>query len=102
MSSRTRRVSSKQRAAAVLKKAGKDFRDNKLILLATSMRVDPMAAVKTQIDAMVAELKKTQVAEDDKKEYCRTEIRQNEVDTSTEKKNKASIEQKMADLAQTS
>lgn len=103
LSSRTRRMSSKQqRAAMMLKKAGKNFRDQRLILLATSMKVDPMAAVKKQIDAMVAELKKTQVEEDEKKEYCRTELRQNEVDSSTEKKNKAAVEQKMADLAQMS
>merc|ERR1719160_2014173 len=92
-------MTSKQRAATVLKKAGKDFRDNRLILLATSMRNDPMAAVKKQIDSMVVELKKTQVAEDEKKEYCRTEIRQNEVDTRTAKKNKADTEQKMEDLS---
>merc|ERR1719326_1034436 len=102
LSSRTHRMNSKERAAMVLKKAGKNSRDNRLILLATSMRTDPMAAVKGQIDAMVVELKKTQKDEDEKKEYCRTELRKNEVDTRTEKKNKADTEQKMEDLEQTS
>lgn len=86
----------------VLKKAGKDSRDIRLIQLATSLKADPMAAVKKQIDAMVVELKKTQKEEDDKKEYCRTEIRQNEVDTRTQTKGKADTEQKMEDLKQTS
>merc|ERR1719265_1132758 len=98
LTSRTHRMNSKERAAMVLKKAGKNSRDNRLILLATSMRTDPMAAVKGQIDAMVVELKKTQKEEDEKKEYCRTELRKNEVDTRTQKKEKADTEQKMEDL----
>lgn len=98
LTSRTHRMNNKERAAMVLKKAGKNSRDNRLILLATSMRTDPMAAVKGQIDAMVVELKKTQKEEDEKKEYCRTELRKNEVDTRTQKKEKADTEQKMEDL----
>jgi hypothetical protein len=100
LSSRTRRMNSKQRAAMVLKNAGKHIRDTRLIQLATSLRKDPMAAVKTQIDAMVVELKKTQKEEDEKKEYCRTELRQNEVDTRKQKKGKEDTEMKMQDLEQ--
>lgn len=102
LSMRTRRMSSKDRAAKILRQAGLKAHDRGLILLATSARSDPMAAVKKQIDGMVVELKKTQTEEDEKKEYCRTEIRQNEVDTREQTKSKADVEQKIADLTQTS
>merc|ERR1712224_645299 len=67
-------MSAKEQAAKLLRKAGIKAHNRNLILLATAARQDPMAAVKTQIDAMVAELKKTQKEEDEKKEYCETEI----------------------------
>merc|ERR1719386_101365 len=99
---RTRRMSAKDRAAKLLKQAGIKAHNPNLVLLATSARQDPMAAVKTQIDAMVAELKKTQKEEDEKKEYCETEIKTNEKDIKAKEKAKASLEQKIADLEQTS
>merc|ERR1719265_3038839 len=102
LSMRTRRMSSKDRAAKLLRKAGIKAHNQNLVLLATSARQDPMAAVKGQIDAMVAELKKTQKEEDEKKEYCETEIKANEKDIKEQKKSKASIEQSIADLEQTS
>merc|ERR1719207_64344 len=100
---KTRRMSSREQAAKILKKAGIKSHNRALIQLASSAKLgDPMAAVKKQIDAMVAELKKTQTEEDDKKEYCTTEIKQNEKDTTAKTKSKASIEQLIADLEQTS
>eukprot|EP00746_Dinoflagellata_sp_MGD_P125248 gnl/MRDRNA2_/MRDRNA2_59980_c0_seq1.p1 gnl/MRDRNA2_/MRDRNA2_59980_c0~~gnl/MRDRNA2_/MRDRNA2_59980_c0_seq1.p1 ORF type:complete len:449 (+),score=162.45 gnl/MRDRNA2_/MRDRNA2_59980_c0_seq1:1-1347(+) len=102
LSMRTRRMSAKEQAAKLLRKAGVKAHNPNLVLLATAARQDPMAAVKGQIDAMVAELKKTQKEEDEKKEYCETEIKQNEKDIKAQNKNKASLEQKIADLEQTS
>jgi hypothetical protein len=95
-------VSGKERAARLLKAAGKRAHDDRLILLATAARADPMAAVKKQIDGMVVELKKVQKEEDDKKEYCNTEIKQNGKDLVQQKKNKADTEQNIADLEQMS
>lgn len=95
-------MSSKEYAAKILKKAGMKAHNEALIQLATSARADPMAAVKKQIDAMMAELKKTQKEEDDKKEYCETEIKTNEKDLKAQKKAKASTEQKIADLESSS
>jgi len=102
LSMRTRRMSAKEQAAKLLRKAGIKAHNQNLVLLATSARQDPMAAVKGQIDAMVAELKKTQKEEDEKKEYCETEIKANEKDIKAQNKAKASIEQSIADLEQTS
>jgi hypothetical protein len=102
LSMRTRRMNAKEQASKILRKAGIKAHNRDLVLLATAARQDPMAAVKGQIDAMVAELKKTQKEEDDKKEYCDSAIRENEVDLREQKKSKESTEQKIADLEQTS
>merc|ERR1719162_360099 len=95
-------MTKQEQAAKVLKQAGIKAHDRGLIHLATSARADPMGAVKKQIDEMVVELKKTQKEEDDKKEFCRTEIRDNGRDIKAQTKNKADVEQKIADLTQSS
>lgn len=65
------------------------------------MMMDPFAKVKQNIDTMVAELKNTQKEEDEKKEYCNTEIKQNERDSKAKKGRKADIEQQIEDLGAT-
>lgn len=75
MSMRTRRMSKRARAAQMLRKAGKKYASASLIQLAASVQADAFAKVKENIDIMVAELKKTQKEEEEKRDYCNSEIK---------------------------
>merc|ERR1719387_3154747 len=60
----------RDRAAEVLRKAGKQLRSPKLMILASSMRLSGFEEIKEKIDTMIEALKKEQKQEVEQKDYC--------------------------------
>jgi len=84
----------RQRAAAVLRKAGgPDFS-----VLATSVELDSFGRVKKAIDDMIAQLKLQQTDEVKKSDWCKAELRSNEMDTMKSNSLKDELDVKVADL----
>lgn len=84
MRSRTHRMTTRDRAVAVLRKASQKTGSVQLALLALSMREDVFAKVRENIDKLIGELKATQQDEVKQKDFCRQEFHENEMQT-TEK-----------------
>jgi len=101
MSSRTRRMSSSDRdraqVASMLRKAGMKSKDAQLVKLASSMQMDGFTEVKAAIDTMINELKKTQKQEVEQKNYCDSEIKQNDKSRANGLAHKAELDQSIAD-----
>merc|ERR1719146_247742 len=70
----------------------------KLSALAMSVQLDAFTKVKEAMDQMVAELKAEQAEEVKFKEYCVTELNQNEQQTYTKTEEKEDLERKMEQL----
>jgi len=81
----TRSSSSANRAATVLKVAGKKVSNPKLIMLATQVRETPtgggIEAVKANVEKMIADLKQQKTDESNERDACKDEFFQNEKDT---------------------
>jgi len=87
----------RQRAAAILRKAGgPDFS-----VLATSVELDSFGRVKKAIDDMIAQLKTQQVDEVKKTDWCKAELRSNEMDTMKANSLKDVLDMKVGDLTAT-
>merc|ERR1719310_223574 len=103
--SRTHRLSADQqkreKVAHMLKKAAMKSGDGQLAKLASSSKLLDFSEIKKAIDEMMAELKAVQKAEDDKYEYCTSEIKANEKETAAKYDLKADLEQKIDDLTST-
>jgi len=103
--SRTRRMSSEQqkreKAAHMLKLVAMKSGDAQLAKIATSSKLLDFSEIKKAIDDMMAELKAVQTAEDEKYEFCTSEIKANEKDTAAKTDLKADLEQKIDDLSST-
>jgi len=84
MRSRTHRMTARDRAAAVLRKASRQTGSLPLALLAVSVQEDVFAKVRENIDKLIGELKATQQDEVKQKDFCRQEFHENEMQT-TEK-----------------
>jgi len=103
LSSRTHRYSAEQqqreKAVQLLKKAAIKSGDAQLVKLASSTKLLDFSEIKKAIDDMMAELKTTQKNEDDKYEFCTSEIKSNEKQTAAKHELKADLEQKIDDLS---
>merc|ERR1719191_2420961 len=103
--SRTHRLSSEQQkreqAARLMKKAAMKSGDAQMARLASSAKLLDFSEIKKAIDDMMAELKAVQTAEDEKYEFCTSEIKANEKDTAAKTDLKADLEQKIDDLSST-
>merc|ERR1719159_721226 len=75
--------------------------DGQLAKLASSSKLLDFSEIKKAIDEMMAELKAVQKSEDDKYEYCTSEIKANEKETAAKYDLKADLEQKIDDLTST-
>jgi hypothetical protein len=75
-----------------------DSRKAKLSALAMSVQLDAFTKVKEAMDQMVAELKTEQAEEVKLKEYCVSELNQNEQQTYTKTEEKEDLERKMEQL----
>jgi hypothetical protein len=102
LSSRTHRLSSEQqkreKAARMLRNAAMKSGDTQLAKLASSSRLLDFSEIKKAIDDMMAELKATQKEEAEKYEFCTSEIKANEKETTAKNELKADLEQKIDDL----
>merc|ERR1719453_187243 len=76
-----RERSRREKAGAILKQAGRHLRSPRLMTLAISMRLDAFAKVKENIDNTVVALKQEQKDEVKDKDFCITELNQNEKET---------------------
>merc|ERR1719387_1219697 len=75
--------------------------DGQLAKLASSSKLLDFSEIKKAIDEMMAELKAVQKAEDDKYEFCTSEIKANEKETAAKYELKADLETKIEDLTST-
>jgi len=95
----TKRVSSRrEQASKMLKEASKKFKSVQLLKLASSVRLDAFGAVIEEIGATVNALKQEQKDEVKDKDFCVSELNQNERETNKYTDQKNNLEQKIADL----
>jgi len=87
----------RQRAAAILRKAG----GPNFSVLATSVELDSFGRVKKAIDDMIAQLKTQQADEVKKSDWCKAELRSNEMDTMKANSLKDELDMKVSDLTAT-
>merc|ERR1719327_1576740 len=73
--------------------------NGQLAKLASSAKLLDFSEIKKAIDDMMAELKKIQKEEDDKYEFCTSEIKANEKENAAKTDLKADLEQKIDDLS---
>merc|ERR1719359_1760269 len=85
----------------VLAAAAQKFQDPRLSLLATKARLDAFTKVKKSISDMIEKLVKEKEDEIKHKDFCVDEITQNEKDTQAKEQAKNTLEEKIADLAET-
>lgn len=95
-------LSTRQHAASQLLQAAKRRSGTsggwRLALLAVSTQLDGFEKVKEMMDKMIAELKKQQGEEYEKKESCRKDIKANEDSTMVKTSEKKDLDAKIADL----
>merc|ERR1719223_1858652 len=84
----------RQRAAAILRKAG----GPNFSVLATSVELDSFGRVKKAIDDMIAQLKTQQADEVKKSDWCNAELQSNEMSTMKATTMKSDLEVKVSDL----
>jgi len=90
-------TSDRNRAAGMLRETGMKHRSAELLKLATSVQLDGFVEVKSAIDTMIAELKKTQKDEEDQMNFCNDELKQNAKSRSEKADQKQDLEQTIAD-----
>jgi len=90
--------SAREMASRVLRNAAKKFGNSKLSMLALAMQDDVFAKVKESIDMMVGQLKKEQIDEVAKKDWCRDELHKNDMETTAQYETKEDLEAKVANL----
>jgi len=102
LSIKTHRLSAekqqREKAVQLLQKAAQKSGDAQLAKLASSTKLLDFSEIKKAIDDMMAELKTTQKDEQDKYEFCTSEIKANEKGAASKRELKADLEQKIADL----
>jgi len=96
-STQHRQDTRRQRAAAVLRKAGSP----ELSVLATTVELDAFTRVKKAIDDMIAQLKTQQADEVKKKDWCDKELQSNDMNTMKASSLKDELDVKISDLAST-
>jgi len=89
----------RSRAAKMILRSAKKSGNYQLAALAVSVQLDAFVKVKKAMDDMLAELKKQQAAEYEKKEFCNKELDTNEDETSDKTKFAADTQSTITDLA---
>merc|ERR1719443_2834981 len=88
----------REQASKVLREASKKYKSVQLLNLASSARLDAFGKVIEQISATVDALKQEQKDEVKDKDFCVSELNTNEKETAKYSDQKASLDQKIADL----
>lgn len=88
----------RHRAIETLQKAALNSRSPRLVLLATSVRLDAFTKVKEEIDKMIAELKKQSADEIKQRDWCIAELDKTNRTLEAKYDKQASLMAKMADL----
>merc|ERR1719159_2326602 len=99
--STSRRQMTTDRIATSLRKAGKKYRDPRLMQMAISMRLDAFAKVKENIDTMVKALKEEQKEEVKQKDNCVSSFNENDKQTAAKTDLQGDLTQKIEDLGTT-
>merc|ERR1719217_1760871 len=99
--STSRRQMTADRIATSLRKAGKKYRDPRLMQLAISMRLDAFAKVKENIDNMVKALKDEQKEEVKQKDKCVSDFNENDKQIAAKTDLQGDLTQKIEDLTTT-
>jgi len=81
VASHSQRKQARSKAAATLRKAALESRDDNLALLATTVELDAFTKVKKAIDDMVAVLKIEQADEVKKNDWCKESIQESDMTT---------------------
>lgn len=97
-SQHVQRKSASKAAAAVLTSAAARVNSPSLSILATQVELDSFSRVKKAIDGMVAMLKKQQEDEVKKRDWCTSELHENEVATTKTEDLKADLSSKIEDI----
>merc|ERR1719221_364596 len=92
---------SRKAAAMALRRTAAKMHNPQLSLLANSVELDAFTKVKKAIDDMIAMLKKQMADEVKKNDWCKAEIHSNEMATERGEDEKADLEAKIAELAET-
>jgi chromosome segregation ATPase len=90
----------KAKVAKMLSKAATKFQDPRFTLLAVSARLDAFTKVKKSIQDMIDKLVKEKEDEIEHKDFCVEEINTNEKQTQDKEQIKSTLEEKIADLAE--
>jgi len=89
------------KVSKILSKAASKFQDPRLSTLAMSARLDAFTKVKKSIQDMIDTLIKEKEDEIEHKDFCVDEIMANEKETQAKEQAKNTLEEKIADLAET-
>merc|ERR1719161_1875620 len=98
LSMRTVRKSRRDLAAKMLRAASKTFQNPRLATIAMEMRLSGFEKVKEAIDKMTAALKEEQAEEVKQKDYCTSELYENDKQVAQKSDLKTDLETQIADL----
>jgi len=98
LASSNRASKSRDVAALALKKAGVQLASPRLIALSSSMRLDAFEKVKENIDKVVAALKQEQADEVQQKDFCVSQLNQNDKNTAAKTDMREDLNHKIATL----
>merc|ERR1719222_225458 len=96
-----RDLQNRKDAASELRRVAKKIHSPQLSMLANAVELDAFTKVKKAIDDMIVMLKKQQVDEVKKNDWCKAEFKENEMTTLRTEDRKADLEAKIAELEST-
>merc|ERR1719379_2741929 len=99
LSMRTVRKSARDRAAKMLQTASKAFQNPRLATIAMEMRLSGFEKVKEAIDKMTVALKAEQAEEVKQKDYCNSELMENDKQVAAKSDLKTDLETQISDLS---
>merc|ERR1719161_2815194 len=99
LSMSTVRKSRRDLAAKMLQRASKTFKNPRLATIAMQMRLSGFEKVKEAIDKMTAALKDEQAEEAKQKDYCTSELMENDKQVAQKSDLKTDLETTIADLS---
>ncbi|CEM28708.1 unnamed protein product [Vitrella brassicaformis CCMP3155] len=97
----SRKSDRRERAASVLRAAGRDFHNKQLTQLATEVQLSAFGKVKKAIDDMVTQLKQEKQDEIKHKDWCVSELNQNERQNELKTRDRGDLKVKTDQLQQT-
>jgi len=91
-------MKARMKVVSLLRDVAAHSTNPRIALIMTSAQLDAFEKVKAEIDKMVAELTKQQAEEVEQRDWCVSEMNENERDTAAEYDKKAKLEATIADL----